>query len=208
MIIKAAQTGAIGSDLTVAVRCPGCGHQGTFLAVGINDLHVDPHTRVGLRKCPNSSCQTLLYYVSQNANLVQTFPFLRIDFDRTNIPPKVLSALEEAVSCHANQCYMASAIMVRKSLDLLCVERGASGSNLKEKIAALGAMILIPKELLDGMDDLRLLGNDAAHIESQVFDDVGEKEVEIGIEFTKEIMKAVYQYSNLLAKLKSLKKNP
>lgn len=98
--------------------------------------------------------------------------------------------------------------MIRKTLDLLCVDRGATGNNLKEKIAALGGKVLIPKELLDGMDDLRLLGNDAAHIESQVFDDVGENEVEIGIEFTKEILKAVYQYSSLLAKLKSLKKNP
>lgn len=56
------------------------------------------------------------------------------------------------------------------------------------------------------MDELRLLGNDAVHVESQVFDNVGREEVEIGIEFTKEILKAAYQYAGLLAKLKSLKK--
>jgi hypothetical protein len=133
---------------------------------------------------------------------------LRIDFDKTNIPTKVLSALEEAITCHANQCYVASAIMIRKALDLLCNDRGATGTNLKEKVSSLRNKVVIPTELLDGMDDLRLLGNDAAHIESQVFDTVGKEEVEIAIEFTKEIMKAVYQYSSLLAKLKSLKKNP
>jgi hypothetical protein len=51
-----------------------------------------------------------------------------------------------------------------------------------------------------------LLGNDAAHIESQEFNTVGKEEVEIGIQFTKEVLKAVFQYSDLLAKLRSLKK--
>jgi hypothetical protein len=41
----------------------------------------------------------------------------------------------------------------------------------------------------DGLDDLRLLGNDAAHIESKEFDAIGQEEVEIGIEFTKEVLK-------------------
>jgi len=85
-------------------------------------------------------------------------------------------------------------------------DRGAAGSNLKDRISSLKNKIIVPQELIDGMDDLRLLGNDAAHVESQIFDDVGKEEVEIAIEFTKEILKAVYQYSTLLSKLKSLKK--
>jgi hypothetical protein len=59
--------------------------------------------------------------------------------------------------------------------------------------------------VLDGLDDLRLLGNDAAHIESNVYDRIGREEVEVGIEFTKEVLKAVYQYSALLARLRGLK---
>jgi hypothetical protein len=65
-----------------------------------------------------------------------------------------------------------------------------------------------PQELLDGLGDLRLLGNDAAHIESQEFNTVGKEEVEIGIQFTKEVLKAVFQYSDLLGKLRSLKRTP
>ena len=67
--------------------------------------------------------------------------------------------------------------------------------------------ILVPLEVpLEGMDDLRLLGNDAAHIESKSFEQIGKDEIEISIEFTKEILKAVYQYSHLLSKIKGLKK--
>ncbi|MGH9014400.1 MAG: hypothetical protein ACRDZ1_10760 [Acidimicrobiia bacterium] len=55
------------------------------------------------------------------------------------------------------------------------------------------------------MDSLRLLGNDAAHGESQVFDGVGKDEVETAIEFAKEVLKAVYQLQGLVKKLEALK---
>ena len=95
--------------------------------------------------------------------------------------------------------------MVRKTLEELCSDRGASGGNLNQRIKALKDKVVLPQELLDGVDDLRLLGNDAAHIESKTFNKVGEEEVAIGIEFTKEILKAVYQYNDLLAQIKEIK---
>ena len=101
--------------------------------------------------------------------------------------------------------------MVRKTLEELCHERGAMGDNLKnlkDRLRALGTKVILPQELLAGLDDLRLLGNDAAHIESQEFNTVGKEEVEIGIQFTKEVLKAVFQYSDLLEKLRSLKRTP
>jgi len=97
--------------------------------------------------------------------------------------------------------------MVRKSLEELCLDRGAEGDNLKQRIHNLRNRIILPPELLEGLDDLRLLGNDAAHIESQEFNQIGQEEVEIGIEFTKEVLKAVYQYSALLNRLRSLKRD-
>lgn len=84
-------------------------------------------------------------------------------------------------------------------------DRGATGANLKARIKALGTKVVLPKELLDGLDDLRLLGNDATHIESQEYDNVGREEVEVGIEFTKEVLKGVYQMSALLGRLRALK---
>ena len=58
------------------------------------------------------------------------------------------------------------------------------------------------------MDDLRLLGNDAAHIESREYDHVGKEEVEVGIELAKEVEKGVYQMSALLTRLRALKAQP
>jgi len=96
--------------------------------------------------------------------------------------------------------------MVRKTLELLCDAQGADTGNLKNRISALGAKVVLPADLLGGMDDLRLLGNDAAHIESQVFNKVDREELEVAIELTKEVLKAVYQYTTLLDRLRKLKK--
>jgi hypothetical protein len=144
----------------------------------------------------------------RGVQLIASYPAERIDFDATNLPSSVRAALEEAITCHANQCFVASAIMVRKTLEELCTDRGAQGNNLKERINSLGTKVVLPTELLQGLDDLRLLGNDAAHIESKEYDKVGQEEVEVGIEFAKEVLKAVYQYSVLLTRLRALKKTP
>jgi Domain of unknown function (DUF4145) len=190
----------------VSLRCPACGDNGTFQSVG-TIYQLDPaNVMVGMYTCPRPDCQTLLYVVTNpGGGIVATFPPELIDFDATNLPPKVQEALEEAIMCHGTGCYTASAMMVRKTLEELCADRGATGANLKERIQALGKKVVLPKELLDGIDDLRLLGNDAAHIESRDFDEIGEEEVEVGIALAKKVLEASYQYADLVAKLQALK---
>ncbi len=211
MIMKANSVGVIPSaGIPANVRCPDCGQLGTFepLVNNSSDFVLDGGVRIGERRCPNVNCRTALFVVWQNNQIARSYPALRIDFDKINIPQPVVSALEEAITCHANECFIAAAIMVRKTLEELCRERGAQGKDLKERIRDLGTKIVLPRELLDGLDDLRLLGNDAAHIESREYERVGKEEVEIGIEFTKEVLKATYQYSALLRQLQGLKKAP
>ena len=211
MIISAASVAvAPGMGAPANLRCPGCGQLGTFelLVSNSQDIFLPNSIRIGERRCPNEACRALLFVVWRNNQIIRSYPALRIDFDKTNIPVPIVSALEEAIVCHANECFIAAAIMVRKTLEKMCRERGAQGKDLKERIRDLGTKIVLPKELLNGLDDLRLLGNDAAHIESREYDQVGKEEVEIGIEFTKEVLKAMYQYSALLNRLRGLKKAP
>ncbi len=208
MIINATSIGAVGGSPEANLRCPGCSQLGTFeLPINNTQDLMTGNFRLGERRCPNTKCRALLFIIWQNNQIVRSYPPLRIDFDKTNIPTQVVSALEEAITCHANECFIAGALMVRKTLEELCRERGAKGNNLKERIKDLGTKIVLPKDLLDGLDDLRLLGNDAAHIESREYDQVGKEEVAVGIEFTKEVLKATFQYSTLLARLRGLKKS-
>lgn len=192
----------------VSLRCPVCRQQGTFEHTIPNDLVVAGSGEIlGIRRCPNPLCRTVVFVVVRQGELVASYPPERVDFDPSGIPTEIVKAFEEVIACHAAQCFVAAAIMVRKTLELICHNRGAGGGNLKERLQSLRSKVILPPELFDGLDDLRLLGNDAAHVESQIYNQVGREEVEVGIEFAKEILKAAYQYNKLLQRLKSLKKS-
>jgi hypothetical protein len=159
----------------------------------------------GLRICPNPECREIVFVTVQGDNVI-SYPPERLDFEPTDIPPKILVSFEEAITDHANRCFRSAAIMVRRTLEEICADRHATGPNLKERLKALGSLIVVPKELLEAADELRLLGNDAAHLDAQVYDDVGKDEVEAGISLCKEILKAVCQLSSLVQRLRALKK--
>jgi Domain of unknown function (DUF4145) len=131
--------------------------------------------------------------LDHTATLVRSYPAELIDFDSSNIPAAVTTSFQEALTCHSEECYIACAIMVRRTLEEVCTDKNASGSNLKDRIASLKSRVVLPVELFSAMDELRLLGNDAAHIEAKSYDDVGKDETEVAIALTKEILKAVYQ---------------
>ncbi len=206
MIFKLTGNSQESSGTRISTRCPHCGHNGTFESLG-KDIQ-NNNIIFGIRRCPNEKCFGHLFFVYNKltGEIIITHPSDTIPFNKENIAENVLNTFQEAITCHANNCFAASAIMIRKTLEEICKDREATGKNLCNRLQDLGAKIVIPKELIEGMQELRLLGNDAAHIESNTFSEIGKKEVEISIEFTKEILKAVYQYESLLEKLRSLKK--
>lgn len=197
-----------GNAVTIATQCPHCGHNGTFQNVFSQDsFEHNNNLWFGSRRCPNTKCYGHIFFVADaTGTLAKIYPNIKITFDSEKIPDKIKSAFDEALTCHSNNCFVASAIMIRKTLEEICLDKGASGDNLYKRIENLKSTIVLPKELLTAMQELRLLGNDAAHLEAQTFEQIGKDELEISIELTKEILKAVYQYESLLEKIQGLKK--
>lgn len=198
--------------MPTALRCAGCGNHGTFAPnKDVPDLRwVDGGRlwKAGPRRCPNPHCQALAFVVLDDNLLVHVSPAERLDFDSSNLPDQIRDSLEEAITCHAAGAFRASALMVRRVLEELCSDRGATGKDLRSRLSNLGENIIIPKELLDAANELRLLGNDAAHIEAKNYDSVGQNEAELAIELAKELLKAVYQYASLVDRLRGLRKAP
>lgn len=197
-----------GRTTVVQTDCPHCSKAGTFDLAGASDI-ANGIWVFGLRKCPNPNCKGLLFFgkgtqAPHNSTLI-TYPSSKIMFDKTGIPLSILRSFEEAITCHSTECFIASAIMLRKTLEGICEDKGATGTNLFKRLESLSKIIVIPNELIEATHELRLLGNDAAHLEAQTYEQIGKNEIEISIEFTKEILKAVYQYQSLLGKLRSLK---
>lgn len=213
---RIANTNGVPSSI-VPVLCPACRREGNFQPVG-NDMTLAVPMAGGVRVlvagqrlCPNKHCATHVFIIyepsgNQTGTLVCSYPVGRIDFDASGVPPKVKNAFDEALNCAANECYVAAGMLIRKTLEAVCDDRAATGSNLKDRIADLRNKVTLPNELFEAMDHLRLLGNDAAHIRAQSYDAVGKEEVAAGVELAKEIVKATYQYSALVGKLKALQK--
>lgn len=178
-----------------------------FRGMGVDDLSLGGGYRTGQRRCPNPECMAHVFVV-RHGPVAFSYPAAKLDFDPTGVPEAIRLRLEEAITCHANQCWIAAAMLVRRTLEELCDDRGATGKSLNDKLEGLKAKIVIPAELLEALHHLRLLGNDAAHIEAKTYATVGEAEVEIAIALAKEILKSCYQYRDMLGKLKALQKTP
>lgn len=203
---------------SINLRCPHCRHEGVFArSSNVADFSwswpermptghtVQRQASAGARVCPNQECRGLILF-QRDPRTLETFPPESIDFDATALPTRILESLEEAIACHSAGAYRATALMVRRVLEELCEDREATGKNLKDRLGNLGANVVVPKELLDAADELRLLGNDAAHIEAKSYDEIGEPEASLAVELAKELLKAVYQYQSLVDRLRGLKK--
>jgi hypothetical protein len=205
-VLRSTPTAIDYSGSPLRIRCPNCGDRATLDNLGQDLEFSTDEARVtfGQRRCPQ--CDAHIFVAHQDGVVLRSYPAETIDFDSSGIPATVREPFDEAIKCHASECFVASAIMVRKTLEMLCMEHEAEGNNLKERIEALGQRIVLPKALLDGLDELRLLGNDAAHVESRMYDEIGKEEVEVAIDVAKEILKATYQLDSIVDRLRALKR--
>lgn len=97
-------------------------------------------------------------------------------------------------------------MLVRKAFELFCDNNGVQGNNLKERIEALGSKITLPTGLFSGIDNIRLLGNDAAHVISKDYDAIEKPEVDAALKLAKMLFSALYQHTSITAELEALKK--
>src|SRR5687768_2701707 len=116
MIIKVT-SGHHAGPVTKPMRCPACLHNGHFETLGLNDVHSDDGKFLGQRRCPSEACHAHAFVVFDSARkVIRSYPPMRIDFDSTNIPGKIKNAFDEAIACHSIGAYVASAMLVRKTL--------------------------------------------------------------------------------------------
>jgi hypothetical protein len=147
------------------------------------------------------------FVVVKGGTLVSIYPRADIPFIRDGIPESIVSAMDEALTCFVNECYRASAMLVRRTLELLCNHVGSTGKDLNERITGLSSRVVLPAALLQALHDVRLLGNDAAHIDAKSYDSVGKEEVSASIEITQLVLSNLFQTDSVVGKLRAFKKN-
>lgn len=82
----------------------------------------------------------------------------------SEIPDPIKSDFEEALICEAAGSYRGSAALARRTLQVICVDKGASKSKkLHEQIDELFTKNIITQDIKDWAHEVRYVGNDAAH---------------------------------------------
>ena len=212
MEIKAPHTAcsiAHAAEYLLSTLCPYCKTNGQFLSYSTQDLmlQVDSATiyRAGHRRCPSHTCNGHVFFIEQAGSLLWTSPAPLLPFDRKEIPDDIAECFIEALKCCSVSCYTATAILLRKTLELLCDHFGAEGKTLQARIAIIANRISLSNELVEAMQVLRLLGNDAVHVTAKEFESIGQTEISVAIEAITKIMEAAFQHKHLVARLKSLR---
>lgn len=205
-----------------SIRCPHCLHIGAFGNALSRSLHYVKHVpskrqagqllsvqlHAAIRRCPNEQCRAIVLVIMRGEQVINVSPPERLDFIPDNIPGPLVATMQEAVTCHASGAYRASALMVRRLMEELCQEQGATGPNLHQRLLALQSNMTLSGDLINGAMALKALGNDAAHVEAKAYAAIGPEEAELSIQVAKEILKALYQHKSLIDRLQKLQKTP
>jgi len=123
-----------------------------------------------------------------------------------HVPPPIRRAFESALSCFRAGAYEPCAIMCRKSLEALCRELGQSDGTLAQRLSQLSESGRIDQRLASWANELRLVGNDAAH---NVDFEVSQEDATDGLDFVEAILQNIFvlehKFSEFTARRQSRK---
>lgn len=127
-----------------------------------------PPTRAVLVECQACRSPSLLAQALDDADYETWYPYRLLWPDpgrpvSDHVPPDIRADFNEARTCLAAGVPTAAAVMVRRALEGVCKNQGATKQVLAHSLDELGALGKIDGRLLEWAHGLRALGNSAAH---------------------------------------------
>jgi hypothetical protein len=107
------------------------------------------------------------------------------------IPEHLRKSLKESIQCLRANSYTATVIMCRRTIEGFCKIKGVNGSNLAKSIEKLKGKEIINSQLYEWANELRLIGNEAAHNIETIF---SAQDARDSLEFTIAILDFTYSF--------------
>ena len=115
-----------------------------------------------------------------------------------DVPPDIAEVFGEAVRALHADCPRASAVMARRTLEAITVDKGETAGNLADRLKNLaGKGILLPT-LADWAREVRLVGNVGAHFDP--IESVSTEDADQLVTFVRELLKYLYELPAELAR--------
>lgn len=116
----------------------------------------------------------------------------------SDIPADVASAYAEAAKSALADCPRASAVMARRTLEAIAVDKGEREGNLAARLNAMSTRGLLHPTLADWAKEVRLVGNTGAHYD--VLNPVTSEDAKQLLSFVRELMRYLYEMPADLAR--------
>lgn len=120
--------------------------------------------------------------------IIHQFPVYSPSMHNT-IPDLVKKATIEAEKCFAVGAPNACGTMARRAVDALCQEKKAEGKDVYNRLEDLKNKGILPKELWEWGNQLRIFGKKGAHPE---FEELEDSDAEAAVKFLRDLLKYSY----------------
>jgi hypothetical protein len=108
-----------------------------------------------------------------------------------DVPSEIAQVFQEAVRAMHADCPRAAAVMARRTLEAMTVDKGVTKGTLADRLNGLAAKGVLLPTLADWSKEVRLVGNTGAH-----FDPIGsvsKEDAEDLISFVRELLRYLYE---------------
>lgn len=119
----------------------------------------------------------------------------------SDVPSDIANVFAEAVTALSANCPRASAVMSRRTLEAITVDKGETKGSLAERLNNLGTKGILHPTLSEWAKEVRLVGNSGAH-----FDPIEKVSIEDArqlVNFIRELLKYLYELPAELHKRRS-----
>lgn len=155
--------------------------------------------KFSLEKCPE--CQnpiltkSTIVYVADEFFFGEATKLYPADefYISPDLPITIKHALLESIRCFRAKSYTATAIMCRRTIEGFCEIKQARETNLFKSLEKLKNLGVINEQLHEWANQLRLVGNEAAHDISIEFSQVDAKDI---LDFTIAILDFTYSFKD------------
>lgn len=193
----------------MTIECDNCIATVQVEEIGsyVNDNPYDPMDSVKYILCRCSECSSPilieqeLLFVREETEWGKTkkiYPSSQFHINPV-IPEELQKSLTESIKCHKADAHTATAIMCRRTIEGFCQIKGVAENNLDKSIKKLKDDGLINEQLYEWANQLRLVGNEAAHNINSNFSAVDAKDI---LDFTIAILDFTYSFKDKFDKFK------
>ena len=189
-----------------------CTPQSGFEMIAIDDLASAPYDVVECAIAVCGRCESVFLVESTCVEIegTSTLPRERILYPSSRrismdgVPATVVRAYSNAARSFSVGLYEPCVIMSRKCIEAVCEELGTTKGNLKERLSILGENGKIDQNILAWANQLRLIGNDAAHDLKIVIEQIDARDA---LDFVEAILMYVFTLNRKFEEFLERRKN-